>query len=585
MRRLAILIHLLCLPTLLATGTPKPALAYNLPPCTRAEFRNLFDQIVEVQLEVDATISRVADLLEFAGAKLDARGDQGQTTPLCADDFDYQRLVIELNGDFVGRTALELGSVAAADNPYLQQLPSEQERIESLAKRLLSADRTAAPPPAERGVPKCAHDQLSALANLLPDFLNLLDRDRDEPLAAIDAFLRWRLTHVPLAPICRDGIELALQLSATATDAAAAHAISLVAPDAGNPYTSALADWKHRLNEWRIQLNERLARYSEESTIEAPLPACSLAQLTQAYGKLMPEYSNILSQGRQLQSDADLQDFSQTYFEFRGSNLARLPACAEAFAAAWEVRQLLGDLISSAARDLALAPGAVDPFADRLAAGDVSAAQLIDDMASRVEGAGQASAAEVIETAVACSPAESLLLQVYILPEFYAFGEAALAARTSEDTETLTKRSLAYRDLLWSELPRCAEAIELGLVMRRVAADFVAMLWLELAGVPPDAIAQVQTVADNMTRFSTRVAALDFDFAGTALSGTAWYISAERGANIRACGSTDCAIVATALSGDQVYVVDDSGAWYKVNLRDNQVGYIASFLVSRTPPS
>ena len=562
-----------------------PARAYDLPPCTVAEFRQLFDQIAEVQLELGRSISSVDNLLEFARAKLEARDEQGQTIPLCADEFDYQRLTAELTGDFIGRVALELDAVEAAENPYRLRLSSEQERIEDLAARLLSADRTGAPAPAERSAPKCAGDQLTALANLLADFLDLLDSDADEPLAAIQALLRWREKQISRAPICSDGIELALLLSDAATDAAAAQALALVAPDAENPYASSLADNKNRLGEWRVQLKERRARYSDESTTDAPLPACSVTELAQAYGKLMPEYTDLFYRGRQLNSPADLQDFSRAYFHYRRTKLARLPACAEVFAAAWEVRQLLGDLLSSAARDMAGGLAVVDPFSDRLASGSARAARMIDGMASRLEGAGPAPGPTVIETAVACGPVESLFLQVYILPEFYAFGEAALAAQTADDAVTLTERSLAFRDLLWRELPRCAEAIELGLLMRRVAADFIAMLWLEIAGAAPEDIAQAQAVVEDMIRLSARLEAIDINFASVSQSGLSYTISAGRGANIRACGSTDCAIVATALSGEEIDVIDDSGSWYQVSLPNNQVGYIASFLVRQTPPS
>ena len=581
MRRFAITAPLLPLLIFLVLARPMPARAYDLPPCTRAEFRDLFDQIAEVQLELGASISNVDSLLEFARAKLETRGEQ--TTPLCADEFDYQRLAAEVTGDFIGRTALDLSDVPAAENPYRLQLSSEQARIEDLAASLLSADRTGAPAPAERSAPKCASDQLTALVNLLANFLDLLDSDADEPLAAIEARLRWRGEHISQAPMCSDGIELALLLSAAATDAAAAEAVALVAPGSDNPYQNSLADNKNRLSEWRIQLNERRARYDDGSAAETALPACSVTELAQAYGKLMPEYTDLFYRGQQLNSVADLQDFSRAYFNYRGTNLARLPACAEVFAAAWEVRQLLGDLLSSAARDMAMG-SAADPFSDRLALGSARVARLIDGMASRLEGAGPAPDATHIETAVACSPVESLFLQVYILPEFYAFGEAAFAAQTPEDAVALTEQSLALRDLLWGELPRCAEAIELGLLMRRVAADFVAMLWLELAGLPPDDIAQAQAVVDDITRLSARAEAIGSGSASAVSSGKSYYISAGRGANIRSCGSTDCAIVTTLANGEKIDVADDSGAWYQLNLPNNQVGYIASFLVSQTPP-
>ncbi len=586
MRRIAVPLPLYCFLILLAVAGPVQTQTYELPPCTRAEFRTIFDQIAENQLEFGMTISSVDDLLDFARTRIENREDDPPDAPLCADAFAYQRLIAELTGDFIGRTALELGDVPAVENPYRLHLESDQERIEDLAARMLNIDRSKAPPPSERSTSKCARDQLIELEDMLAEFLTLLGADPAETIPAIDALLRWRDEHISQAPMCSAGIELVLLLSAVATDAAAMHALATVAPDEEHPYESPLAENEDRLREWRTQLEERRARYSaESSTTYAALPACSLTELADAYDKLMPEYTDLLQRGRQTTSASDLQGYSEAYIDYRRTNLAHLPACAEAFAAAWEVRQLLGDLISGAAQDMLATPASDDPFSDRLEEGSEQAARMIDSMASQLEDAGGALGATVVETAAACNRAELLLLGAYLLPEFRDFGEAALSTVNSDGVFKLTDRSLYFRDMLWRELPRCAEAIELGLVMRRVAADFIAMLWLEAADLPVDEIPQLQAVIEDMTWLLVRAEEIDAGSAAAVSSGKTYYISAGRGANIRACGSTDCAIVTTLPNGQKIDVADDSGAWYQVNLPNNQVGYIASFLVSNSPPT
>lgn len=52
------------------------------------------------------------------------------------------------------------------------------------------------------------------------------------------------------------------------------------------------------------------------------------------------------------------------------------------------------------------------------------------------------------------------------------------------------------------------------------------------------------------------------------------------GANIRACGSTDCAIVREANGGEMLTVVGIKGDWYEVREGDS-TAFIASFLVRR----
>lgn len=579
MRRLGLPLHFCCLVVIVAVWSPASARAYVLPPCTSAEFRTIFDQIAESQLALDRSLGSVDALLEFARSQIDAR-DTG--VPDCADAFAHKRLVAELIGDFIGRSALALGDVAAEEDPYRLLLASDQERIEDLAARVLGVDRGAAPQPSERRTPKCAADQLEALEELLSEFLALLESETDQTLRAINARLRWREVNVAQVPICTEGVELALLLSGAATESAAALAVSLVAPDGANLYDRPLAESRERLLEFQLALDERRALFPEGSTRSTALPACSLSELSQAFGSLMPDYSNLLARSQMMASAAGLQSYSEAFIDYRRENLSGLPACAEAFAAGWEVRQLLGDMVSAAARRI------LEPSADssltmsKLEDGAARAASMIDSMASRLEGEEFATDSTSLESAVACSRAELLVLQVYLAPAFHEFVGAALATETGAQAAGLSERSLEFRDLLWRELPRCAEAMELGLAMRRVAADFSAMFWLETAGLPADEILQTRAVIADISWIAARVEAIDAGGVSAYRSGKTYYISAERGANIRDCGSTDCAIVATALRGEPIRVADDSGSWYQVSLPNDQVGYIAGFLVSET---
>lgn len=583
MSRIAIPVPLYCLLVLLIVLAPGQARAYELPPCTGAEFRAIFDQIAESQLEAGVSIGTLAELFVIAGEKIEARDYRRPELALCADEFFYRQLVGALSGDFIGRAVLDLGDVPAEENPYRVQLESDLERIEGMAGQMLSVDRNAAPEPLERKSPKCALGQLTTMQGLLAEFEALLESDVDEALANIAALLRWREARLSQAPMCSDGVELALFLSAAATDASAMWTIVHVAPFVENPYDSLLADGESRIDEWRSRINERLAHYNGVSAATGGLPNCSEAELAHAYAQLMPEYSDLLQGGRKIESAAELKSYSEAYFDYRRTNLAQLPVCEAVDALGWEVRQLLGDLIVAAARDL-VDTGGGSRIKQALDADSVGVARMIDGMASELEGAAIVPGAGRIETAAACRGTEVLVLQIYVLPAFHDFVAAALATETSAELESLSERSLAIRDMLWRELPRCAEAMELGLLMRRVAADFSAMLWLELAGLPVTEIPQVGAVIDNMSRILERAEALSAEAFSVGQSSKTYYISAGRGANIRACGSTDCAIVETVLRGDAISVIDDSGAWYKLRLPNNQIGYIASFLASVSPP-
>ncbi len=581
MRRLAVTGQWLILLFGLLVLRANASLADDLPPCASAEFRAIFDQIAALQLELSEPPGSIDALLDFARAETEKRAELPGDAPSCADAFAFQRLVTELTGDFIGRAALDLSGLPAAENPYRQHLASDQARIEQMTSKLLGADRSLAPEPAARRLTKCAGQQLSALNDSLEQFMALLALKANQT-ALIDAFLRWREVTLPQLPACADGIALALLLSQAATDAAARHALDRFAQPDENPNASAFAANQERLESWQTELDERLAAYDDDASPKARLPACSLPELAYAYELLMPAYSDLLLQARRINSAADFPAYSAAYFDFRDAKLGQLPACAEAFAVGWEARQLLGDLISSAARELIAWAEAEDPFADRLEAASADLASMIDSLASQLEETREP-AAPASETARSCSGPEILFLQVYLLTEIQDFAASGLATESAADIIPLSRRSLALRDLLWRELPRCAEALELGIIMRRIAADFIAMLWLEAAGLPLADIPQAQAVVSDMRWLLTRAEGLRSGARNADPASENYYVSGERGANIRACGSTECEILATALRGEPIDILEASGSWYKVNLPNDQIGYIASFLVSASP--
>lgn len=553
--------------------------ADDLPPCTSAEFRAIFDQIAAIQLELSATIGSVEEVLEFARANIAKRSQLPEEAPNCADAFALRRLTIELTGDAIGRAALDLIDMPPVENPYRQHLASDQDRIEHIAAKLLGADRSLAPERTARRLTTCASEQLSALNDSLTQFRALLALDAPQP-ALIDAFLRWREVSLPQAPACADGIALVLLLSQSATDAAASQALDLLAQPSENPYANPLANSQDRLESWQSELQERLAESEDRAGATPKLPACRLPELANAYALLMPAYSDLLQQARQINRAEDLPAYSAAYFDFRESQLGRMPACAEAFALSWETRQLLGDLLSGAARDMTPWAEGENPFEARVAMASANLASMIDKLAYQLEESSQAAAPPALEAARLCSGPEMLFLQVYLLPEFHAFTAASLAAEEFADLDPLSQRSFTLRELLLRELPHCAEALELGIVMGRIAADFVAMLWLEAAGLPIAEIAQAQAVVADMRWLLARAAGLGSVSLSAEAASKNYFVSGERGANIRACASTECQILATALRGEPIDILEASGNWYKVNLPNDQVGYIASFLVS-----
>ena len=561
-----------------------PALAQA--PCTRAEFLTIFMHAADQQLALDTSLATVEDLLSFSESAIAGRQDRPSSLLDCVDALEYQLMSLAVTGDFIGRQALDLANVPQGDNPYRLRLAGEQERIEASLSAMLARDRSDAPVAEERSPRECSADELSELDELVAELLTLLDNgeasdDLVYALLAIDARLLWREEALRGRPACTEWIELLPMLSAAATDSAAGYAIAAIVAGADNPFAAPAAMHVVRLQHWLSPGWAALSVPSGATIASSGLPACGPDELAQAYDNLKSHYNTLLATAGQISDIGDLQQYSEAYLQFRAEQLAELPLCAEAFSVGWEARQLLGGLAIWAALDL------INPASERnprLEDDSARVADLIDGLASRLEGINGLSARAPEASLLACSRLEILFLSNYLLPAFDEFGLAALSLQTPSGLSELVDRSHDLRDLLWLELPRCAEALEAGLVMRRIAADLVAMIGLEAAGIPPIEVPYLHGVAADMSWLAARLNELTGDLGSTDGAGARYFVIANRGANIRSCASTDCPVITTALAGDMVYASDDSGAWYRLNLPDNQTGYIAGFLLSKTPP-
>ncbi len=552
-------------------------------PCTRAEFLTIFKQTADLQLQLDASLGTVEDLLSFSENAIAA---QAASLLNCADALEYQLMTIEVTGDFIGRQALDLANVPQGDNPYRLRFAGAQERLEASLSAMLGRDRSEAPAADERSLPDCSADEISELDELVAELLTLLDSsDASDDLAyallAIDARLQWREEALQGRPACAEWHELLPTLSAAATDSAAEYAIGAIVAGAGNPFAGPAAIHIVRLQHWLSPGGAAHSVPSGATIASSGLPACSPDELGQAYDSLKSHYTSLLTTAGQISAISDLQQYSEAYLQFRAEQLAELPLCAEAFSVGWEARQLLGGLAIWAALDLINPASEQNP---RLEDDSARVVDLIDGLASRLAGTNGLSTRAPEASLLACSRLEILFLSNYLLPKFDEFSQAALSLQTPAGLSELVESSYELRQLLWLELPRCAEALELGLVMRRIAADLVAMIGLEAAGIPAVDVPYLHGVAADMSWLAARLSELTGDLGSTDGAGARYFVIAESGANIRSCASTDCQIIATALAGDTVYAADDSGAWYRLNLPDNQTGYIAEFLLSKTPP-
>ncbi len=584
MRTLVFLV-IFALPSLLPASLRAES---RLPICAADEFLAAFHTIVDHQALFDEAIADLDELARVSEITLQKRGDLA-SLPICADALAIQRLLIELGGDAMARAALDLAGLPSGASPYRQRLPDDQARIEILLEAMLGIDRSEAMPAEARELPDCAADDWGRLDEAAATLLGLADAkaEKADALSAIDDILRWREETLKTLPACAESINLLQAISQAATDAAALLAFSYSERTAAlNPFHPGLEASLGTVREWRDQYSQEAA---SQTRAPAPgsygsnqLPSCADAELTPALDDLQAEVAALLDRAERAASSADLTAFGHAQIALRDNRLASLPHCAEAFELRWRLAEVLADAaLQSAVAAGAPAAIARDPGSSAEGQALVSATwAMLESLDATPSALGDRRAA-----APACADTDLVFFFAYLAPAFWQLSDAALALALPQEVPAFIDQSYAFRQLLWEYLPRCGDALEMGLLMRSVAADAVAMLALELAGAPVWDIPYLPRLAGDIHQFFERAG--DFISPCGSLDGASktYYVSAANIANIRACASTTCAIVTTAARGQRLDVVDDMSNWYEIVLPNCETAFIAGFLASQTPPA
>ena len=562
--------------------------------CTNDEFLTFFNMIVDFQVEFDGTIANASELKLATEAQIKYRDARLSQLPSCADAIIIQRLLIQLSGDSLARAALELADAPADKNPYLAQLDDDQQRINSRVTAMLGIDRSEAQPPAQRRFPACAPEDLARLDDAAAAFLALYQSASAatkpaESLDAIQRLLRWREDIAPSLRLCAESIDLIHALSAAATDTAAYEAFEYAGVSArGNPFPQLVSAGIAKVMDWRDQQQIALAAQAASSAAnyqgQGALPSCAADALSATKDALLFGFAALIHRIDEVDSVVDALAFSQDAAAFRESALARLPLCAEALDARWAIDEVFADVPARAA--LAEALGAT-PARRLRSAMQVNRLRL-ESALSKLEGANADDARGVMtrrgEGAPKCGDGDHIIVFSYFIPKFWQLTDMALRTADAEEAFDLIAQSYEFRRLLWDYLPRCDDALEMGLLMRSLAADAAGVLALELAGAPALRIPQLRNIGRDMEAFFERISGFYSTCGNVNGEAKTYFVVAENIANIRSCASTNCHIVTAYTRGQRLDVVDDMNSWYQIVLPTCETAYIAGFLASQTPP-
>lgn len=566
--------------------------------CSEHEVLILLNSLIDLEVFDFTPIETVNDAVSRGTALLETRENSLALLPLCAEAIAMQRQKIMNKGDLIGQTALRLAGVPDGANPYTLHFPNLLEDEKSMALNMITGERNEEIQIQGRHLPSCSRAEMNALDALSADFdvaLTEAEETGDASLwiIALDQMLNWRIDNMPQLPDCLEAIELGYRLSKATADAAAQFALRAaeVAPD-DNPYIATLARLREELKSWRDHLRLTLPENQDALVIAlgplSQLPACSLADIEEAHSVLQNDVLDLIKDMIFPSGPEDLKKFAARHLALRNGYLARAPHCAETFEGLWLTRQALGDLVAwSSLVTLGYEPD-INPFDDQVQDKVRQLKSWIGKTEDYLESVGDGEEAAPEERELpACRDGEVAYMIGYAMDDFDKFMTALFDRSDDFDVFEVIENSFTFRDRLWTSLPRCRQALAVGMAMRQIVGDLMASISVSFAGVGTEDnpyIAEGSRDRASLDDLRLELLTTTESAASSIAAGNYYYVTANPYANIRACASTNCEIVATARYGEGLTVVDDSSDWYEVRLDDGQTAFIAGFLMSDTPP-
>ena len=365
----------------------------------------------------------------------------------------------------------------------------------------------------ENLLPPCGNSALAMLAEIQPEFETLI---ADEPTAFdegsfapyIDAYFSWRERLWSQLPLCAEMFDIAVLM-----DRIAGNLVANAAMDAAllendrllqlNPYDA--EDFGP--DSLPIQLERQIAtvaaRLNDDTRVTeeaSALPACSDDDYDYFYSDVFDPYlglGEMLARGRGIRT---LLLVVESLLEWRGQVWRGLPACAGMHEITWPMTQAASAFIVFGAFDLADMKAEADLFNAELARKSATIAEMTPAFL------GQAAPdAQPPESSLPGCARSQLTIFNTIIVEYAELVNATGEIAAVDDVFDFGKRQYAWREIRLANLPRCAEAFELGLLIDQSTGDIVLAMALLLSGVDAGDIPHVEAIQAGTAKMSALV--------------------------------------------------------------------------------
>ena len=324
--------------------------APGLPPCTDAELEIFYAEVFDryfAQIKVIVRETSMANLLKIIDEQLPWRAGVWASLPACKDMYALTWLLTQNATDMVVLFAFDLANMKAQFDLYNE----ETARISAIIAQTSPAFLGEAVPDValpDTALPGCARSQIMDYVDVIIEYADL-SAVAAEVASIDDVFTlgrrqyEWREKRLSNLPRCAEAFELGLLFDQSSGDVVLTMALYIAGVDEDDiPHMAAMQAGSARMSALVAPII-RGERAASDWPRFLPLRQCTEAQLALVTTEIEPEYWAIMEASAAAETVEDLLRLGEMQIEFRESVWRRLPACAEAYDAAWLMYRVTGD--------------------------------------------------------------------------------------------------------------------------------------------------------------------------------------------------------------------------------------------------
>ena len=441
--------------------------------CSTDERERLYD-ILQGYLEIlnaARGLRNSANLIEFGQALIQWRTESWTQLPLCSEALEVGAAIRESAGDTVEFAKDDLAWLPAGAIESLEAAVTGEAR---LGQRLIDIDagRFGSDYPWHRRLsdednrPSCASEAIDEIADMVQGFLDVLEvgKMRDSwtggLLAYIDARIAWREDSRASVPDCRIRYDLG----------------SMLSQDALNLFSGRLPVIGQLLNPGGDPPVAIEANGSEPGSSGGRRPysnnlrSCASEELRR-FNVDAEAYLSVIRGLPPVETMGDLVNPIERNLKWREEQWVDLLSCAETFEIGILINQIASDMLTARALDVSGVSPILNPYYRKHLRDTTELTKRTHEIADMIALREDAPPVAAESSAPPfCTHAELEILRA-LLNEFRKGPRMLLKGLSPQAVHSYSQFQDEWRPSVWSRIPACFEALEVGLLMTRQSGD------------------------------------------------------------------------------------------------------------------